>query len=231
MFSINTTEDMMKTYWSYEPKERSLLTDDDVRKLLDYELMEKGVAKVVAPEMLPVPAEVQVTKTVLFQIQSAGKYGRQSHALLFATVEDAQKAMTLIVGEEDHDYESGSQYVRPITDKTVTTVELISAEEHARVSATLKERKQAMDANEKARAQFAKDSKAQQDVLDKVWQDWHEQREFRAKCQRVRDTREEYIRMCDGDAEIAEKFLAKLYRPDEIADANEWFGVAAEGAA
>ena len=59
-----------------------------------------------------------------------------------------------------------------------------------------------------------------EDVLDKVWEDWHECRSERAKCQRIRDTRQEYLRMCDGNTEIAEKFLAKLFSAEEIAKAT-----------
>ena len=53
----------MKTYWDYSEKERAKLTEEEIKELLDVELMTKGIKKITAPE-LKVIQEVKVNTEV-----------------------------------------------------------------------------------------------------------------------------------------------------------------------
>ena len=192
------------------------MTEEQVCKLLDTELMTKGVAKVAAP-VLPELELLEVPKQVFYAVGPC----------LFERVEDAEACRKLSPMEEVQDYSFGyggeGKYPRRIESGIVHLM--------LPLHETLIERKAAILRNKekgavisKLQSQFEKDAKAMDDTLKGVWGDWYERREAARGHMAILDTFAEYTKLADGDQTIAMQFLLKLHTAEQIAAAREWFG-------
>jgi hypothetical protein len=211
-------EDSMKTYWDYSEKERSQMPEATVHGMLDIELMEKGVLKVVAPMLLPIEP-VELKKMMMFQVGG----------ILFKTAELAQKFLELEPKEEGYTYEVGYDIKHPkAIDPRIVQVEIHDEQSVLNSRQILVKNKSAKEQNDKAMEIFNKASKAMEDTLSGVWEDWHRCRGMECEHKNVIDTLETYKKMADGDAVIAEKFLEKIFTTAQIAAAKAWFGIERE---
>ena len=201
----------MKTYWDYKEKERARLTEEEVRELLDVELMTKGVKKIIAPILKPIQ-EVKVNTEIWFEVDT----------VFFKDAETAQKFLTLDPQKSTYDYACGYDYhyACPI-EQNIEQKKLYTQQDLLNLATILKQNKQAKEENEKLTSAYEKDIKEQNKVLDAVWSDWWKCKDRACELQKIVDTKTEYLKMTDGNEEIAMGFLKKIYTEEDIKEALE----------
>lgn len=208
----------MKTYWDYTEKERSEMTEENVRALLDTELMTKGVLKVEDVKLREVPT-VQIDKETWYEV----------NGVLFKTAEQAAKFLELDPHRSNYNYSYGSEfsYAEPIDTyyRDIKQVKMCNRTQVMNLGKTLAEIKQAREHNEKATASQGEAMKAVDKVLCGVWEDWYAQQAQAKRHEKIIQTFKEYEKMTDGDTAMAMEFLKKAFTEDEIQEANAWFGI------
>lgn len=212
----------MNRYWDLSEKDRSELTQEQVESLLTVELMEKGVVKVEPPIKVQVE-EISPPSLTLFCV----KAGYRDPGCGYMKAEDAAEAARNAVAL-DYDYIGGVHYNKlgKGRDVEITPVQVYTPEELQLQRAKIERNNAAKAANTKADEEYKAACKAVEDACSGVWDDWFEQRSTRSRYERIVKTYKEYLTTCDGNEEIAFKFLRKAYLDPEIALALEWFGVA-----
>lgn len=211
----------LKTYWDLSERDRAELTREDVERYADVELMTKGVLRVEAPKLEPVP-QAPEPDLEIFTVTAAG------HAkidIAFATTEQARAFVDLKPMRRDSHYVNGSwiYYVEPETEWKIG-----AERECSKGLADLRrdEFRQAHEVkarNEKASDAYQKALTAQQEALSDMWSDWHRQQGKAHNLKRVVDTLESYTLTASGDRSVAFRFLRKAFDDETILEAVEWF--------
>ena len=80
----------MNRYWDLTNKQRSLLTYDQVKALLEVELMEKGVLAVPKPELITTEP-VALIKETYYVPHYKGEYSDQAMPFAFRSAEDCER--------------------------------------------------------------------------------------------------------------------------------------------
>ncbi len=201
----------MKTYWDYNEKERAKLTEEEIRELLDVELMTKGVKKITVPVLKPIQ-EVSVASEIWFEVNGT----------FFKDAETAQKFLTLDPRKSTYDYACGYDYhyACPIEQK-IEQKTLYSQQGLLNFATILKQNKQAKEENQELTSDYEKNIKEQNKVLDCVWEDWYGCRDRACELKKIVDTKVEYLRMADNNEDIAMEFLKKIYSEEDIKEALE----------
>jgi len=209
----------MKTYWDFTERERSAMAEEQVRALLDVELMHKGVMKVQPPQLRAIEA-INVPKELLFQIEDTERTG-----IVFSNIDDARDFLQLRpkVIKSDWHLPSGSDKYAVQIDGSIKQVEVMTHQGVLDAQVQLKKNKEDRDHNEKVQREYAEAMKKVDDVLGGVWEDWHDQRATAEKYAKVKATLEEYKRLTEGDERLATTFLLKVYTSGEVKAAEEWF--------
>lgn len=199
----------MKTYWDYTEKERAELTEEEVRGLLDVELMTKGVKKITVPVLKSIQ-EVSVASEIWFEVDG----------IFFKDADTAQKFLTLDPRKSTYDYACGYDYhyACPIEQK-IEQKTLYSQQGLLNLSTVLKQNKQAKEENEKLTSAYDKDIEEQNKILDAVWSDWWRCRDRASELQKIVDTKAEYLKMTDNNEDMALDFLKKVYSEEDIKEA------------
>ena len=209
----------MKTYWDYQEHERAEMSMQDVEQLLDVELMTKGVAKVEPPEYITdnVPAMPDLTQKEYFQIGDCD--------LLFATSQQAAAVLKQNPLKTSYNYNStGYDYKYPVqVEPVIKTILMYDPAELGEYAKRIQEVKRIQGLNAELKSDYEKATKAQNEVFQGVWDDWNEQRNRLKRMQRIQTTYDEYVKMADGNATAAKKFLVKTYSRDDIIAASLWF--------
>ncbi len=203
----------MKTYWDYSEKERSEMMEEQVRSLLDVELMTKGVKKVEAPILKPIQS-VKVATEIWFEVNGA----------FFKSAELAQQFLALDPRKSTYEYSCGYDYrYACVIEPKIEQTQLYSRQELLNLATILQENKAAKDYNEQATTEYEKQKKETDKVLEGVWSNWYECRKEAAEHKKLRDTYDEYVTLTKGDIALAETFLKKVYTEEEVQATREWF--------
>jgi hypothetical protein len=216
----------MKTYWDYTDQERSLLTEDDVRLLLDVELMKEGVKKPVAPVLNEVPKSPLGQRTRFFGVECKGKYGSdESLSIAFRTAEEAQAFIELNAIKSDYDYECGSEfrYALPLNDAKIVSEELYTLDQINQFRSLLKQRKALAEENARLTSEYTKQSGLAEKITDGVWKNWYAAKSRREELQGIVKTYNQYLTLTKEDVGMALSFLAKVHTQDDISETREWF--------
>lgn len=201
----------MKTYWDYSEKERAKLTEEEIKGLLDVELMTKGVKKITAPILKPIQ-EVSVASEIYFEVDG----------VFFKDAETAQRFLTLDPKKSVYDYACGYDYhyACPIK-QTIEQKTLYSQQGLLNLATILKQNKQAKEENERLTSDYDKAIKEQNKVLNEVWSDWWRCKERDCELQKIIDTKTEYLKMTDNNEDMTMAFLRKIYNEEDIKEALE----------
>jgi hypothetical protein len=212
---------MLKTYWDLTEKERAALSSTDVERFLDAELMTQGVLRVEPLALLTEP-ELPAPDTAIFLIR-VDTYTRLDIA--FTTAEAAQAAIasalhltTAYIGSSSH------PVVAPLE-----KAEVIAETVHSKAQAEAFRRDfekvgEIREENRRRKNAFTEESTKEKDALQGLWKDWHECCARAERFSRVLATFETYLKMADGNDQIARKFLVKAYGDETLKDASEWHG-------
>lgn len=208
----------MKTYWDYSEKERSEMGEEQIRALLDVELMSKGVKKVEAPILKPVKS-VEIETEVWFEVGD----------VFFKTAEQAQQFLALNPKHSTYEYSCGYDYhYAAEIESEIKQSSLYSRQALLDLASILKENKAAKAYNEDISSAHEKRTEEVDKVLNGVWEDWYECKTKAAQHRKVLETRSEYMKLTDNNADLADTFLKKVYSTEEIKEADAWFGDDAE---
>lgn len=216
----------MKNYWDYSEMERSELTEDQIKSLLDVELMTAGALKPVAPKLKEVSPNPLGEKAKFFNIQAKDKYGSQSSVdVCFANIEDANKFLALKPFIRDYEYEIGSDYyyAKPITEAAIKVDELYSQEQINSYRSVMKQRRSATEENERLTKLYTTACAKSEKITEGVWKDWYACHAQRGDMQAVVDTFKDYLKLTEGNSELALTFLAKAFDAETIESARQWF--------
>lgn len=216
----------MKRYWDFSEQERAEMTRENVESLLKFELMEAGVEAVAAVELEEIP-EVTVTKKTMWRVGHDGRYSSKGNFdCLFDTQEQATAFTKLNPSWSDYDWEVGNNYTYSVK-STGLCIESVEVCDHASVltvTPQLKNIAAIKKRNEQATSEFNEKAKKVESVCDGVWDDWFECGNKKADALRLRSNYNEYLGMCDGNAETAMKFLRKTFTDERVDRAIEWLG-------
>jgi hypothetical protein len=214
----------LKTYWDLEPKTRAELSESDVQRFIDAELMLKGVLKVEPPELEPEPELPEIAKSTWHKVDGFD--------LVFATAEEALRFSQLKPRTTDTrhvgDYWRSNkkvEYIKaPITPGEVVPVLLATEDEITRHRSALDKLGAVEKANNEKREEHAKALRLTNEALKGLWDDWHARRAESARHRKVVDTYSSYVQTA-GDHTVAAKFLQKVFSIEQIREASAWTGV------
>lgn len=204
----------MKTYWEHSEFERSKMTEDQVKDLLDLHLMERGVLKIVAPKLRTIDPDPVLKTTTMYEVGD----------VVFETAEKAQKFLELGPTRLNYEYAIGYDYKFPVSvGNEIKAIQVFDRQSIMDAKTVLAKNKSAKEKNEKAERKFEEDSKKMRSCLDEVWEDYYRCQTVERKHKKIADTMAEYLLLADGDSDIAYGFLKKVFTEDEIKESNEWF--------
>jgi hypothetical protein len=215
-----------QTYWDLEPKTRAALSESDVQRYVDAELMLKGVLKVEPLELDPEPDEPELAKQTVYRLEGFTD-------VAFRSADAAKAFAALSPLKLDRKYLNGNwsrsvPFLNADVNLRLDATEASTADDVLLATKDLERHAALKEANEKKRNAYSAALKTQNDALAGMWSDWHDQRGLAARHRRVVDTYEAYCKTAGGNTTVAAKFLQKVFSVEQIQDANEWFGCAIE---
>lgn len=211
----------MDRYWDLSETDRASLTDEEYNDLLAVELMERGVLRPKCELLDAPPPEPELEKCSGYVIQYRDRRwgGRSELPIMFERATHAQEFIKLLPNEVYHDSDSGLDVSGPFDEMRVIGKECVSqsaAETHRTV---LRDRRRISEANERLLSKYREAERA----VDK---ETEAMRADRARCiasaqrlDRVRETMAEYVKLTNGDHEMARTFLCKVYPVDIVREA------------
>lgn len=211
----------MNRYWDLEDKERAALSEENVRSLLDVELMEKGVLKVVAPVLREIE-HVELPHTKMFVIKH-GEYSYGELPIAFSSPEDAQRFVDLKPMLLLSDWQTKTTSACRLLSASITTKDVVEEQHVMNATTVLKSNVEKRDHNDRVEREWREKQKLVDQATNGVWADWYRCRELQDKMRRVVETRDEYARLTNGDVALARTFLEKVFSLDDITTADAWF--------
>lgn len=205
---INHKGDKMKTYWENSEIERMNMKSEEVQALIDIELMTKGIIKVNPPVFKEIKSLDQFEKVIYYEVSG----------ILFKTMEQASAFVQLNPLKESYDYYGGGYEFKyaEAADNSIKTTSLFKSDDIKINSVVFKGNKVAKEYNEAEEKKYKKELQIMDDATHPVWDDWHEKQATRYKCERINETYQDYLKMTEGNAQLAKDFLSKIYSESEI---------------
>lgn len=212
----------MSKFDSLAPRQKALLNPDLIRKhYLNEVLMERGVNPVlpnlVLEEMPPCPV---IPEREYFVItMKHGSYNSTSLAFEDKAALDTFRAL----GTLCMNWTGSKTEVSPVSEFDVAVRMLPDHREAQHHQAALKAREGILERNKRACAEYDRLA----DAIESVMADLNSQvsdAQFEGHvATQVNNTAEEYLRLCDNDADKARVFLLKVFSEDEIQRSEAWF--------
>lgn len=213
-------------YWDYTPRQRALMSRDEVAQFIDFELMRKGVIKVETPILREVP-DVEIKTTTFYSVGYNRIYSWEDF-IIVSTPEEAQTILGMKLFTKDSSYDCGHSryYAKRADEAAVKPIELMTQEDFTAASKILKEQAAAISFNDTVQKEYDKNAKAMDEATSGMFDDWTEQQLEERKAQTILSTWKRYLGMCKGQWEIAAEFLVKAHTREDIQKAIDWLGEA-----
>lgn len=205
----------LKTYWDYTEKERSEMSEEQVKGFIDSELMINGVLRVIPPKLRTVE-EINIAEgDIWFEVLN----------VVFDDIEKAKKFIELEPKTHNYNYhfESKYRYVEEPYSLSIQSIKLISKEKYGEISGALKKSEKDREFNEKIQKEYEEASEKMEKIINRLYEDWYRCLELKRKYESILDTYDEYLIICEGDSAMAKTFLGKVYIADDILSYEEWF--------
>lgn len=212
----------MKSYWDLSERERAALTAESVEAFLDVERMVRGAVKPAPPQLEPLE-DVALRTRSAFVIRY-DDYHRCNVA--FETADDARAFLALKPLRLERLYPAGVDAVLALAlgDPSIAEVQLPDGAEVEALSTRLKVNRERKERNDAASAEYAR-------ALNKYDEALTELRDDLARCQmlarehaQVHATWLDYVRLADGDRDVAWKFLVTAFGDVRAREAFAWHG-------
>jgi hypothetical protein len=220
----------MNDYWDLSEKERSVLTREDCKKYIAYELMRKGVAGIPEPiyedEGKPISmpnVEIVYNIDIGYNTIVSVKTMDEVNIILtaFSHVDPGSigsKSVYDYRSKYDNPkfFESWTESLKVVKTEVYPEAELNAIQEVLQEQGVINRR------NTDKRNEYTKANKEIDTALSDMWEDWERCCALGERNRGILATYSEYEEMCEGNSEMALGFLAKAYSEDEIDEAFEW---------
>jgi hypothetical protein len=213
----------MKSYKEHSQLERANMTSDDVESLLKIELMGAGIVEVKSPtKPVPPPKFEPALEGLVFQPTIHAGYER-SLDFAFLNEEDSAVFAKMQIVKLTEDYDVKLKTVERTEGPTkISIVSVVSEEMLKQAKKAKKECSVDLTSYNIALDEYDTYRADRDEVLDPVWEDWGDMRSIHMKSQHLLSVFNEYVDTCDGDEELAMKFLKKAYTDKAIQEAYEF---------
>ncbi len=209
------------TYWDMTEKERAALTEQDVERFLDAELMTKGVLRPAPLELLTEPA-LPEPDVEIFVVKSRGF---QRLDVAFHTAEAARTCLErCLVLETSYIGGHTVYHVNPLREPTIENQRIHSTMAVEQARSSFEKQAAVKTENDRRRRAHDEETKHQEEALRGLWDDWHQCRARGVEMERVWTTFREYSKIA-GDDETARRFLARAFDVAKLKAAEDWHGV------
>lgn len=205
----------MKTFHDYADLEKANLTEEEVEGLLKYELMEQGIVTPQPPTPLP-EDEPELEEKTYYRPSLKSYSGLDC---VFATAAEAEKFMALNPLILDSGYPSYRNNVEVPTEPKVEIVKAISKSDYESAKGQIEGAAENKRKNKEAQEAYEEKLSAASASTNHIWTEWAEARSKKQVSQQMVDVYAQYLIDCDGNEEIALRFLGKAYSQNEIKDA------------
>jgi len=209
----------MKTFNDYSELEKANLTEVEVQALLKYELMELGIVKPSEPELLPEDEAPVLQSKVYYQPYLKSYSGL---CCAFATAKEAEAFLKLNPLILESEYPSYVSTVESPKETKVESVQAISKADFSKSESQLNKAKKNKEKNETATNSYNEEVKKSNDATSYVWDEWMECGRKKKNAEKVLELYDQYLEDCEGNEEIAVRFLGKVYSVNEIRNAYEF---------
>ena len=215
----------MQDYWDLTNKQRAALTADDIEHLLDVELMRQGLVRPKKPELETV-TEVAPETEQFYGVAYPGKYSSDDQlGVVFDNEIDALQVASMTMYRTERDYRKGDiKYAAKAVTGKVVPLRLPGEVAVTQLQVELEQASDTKKKNEALLSEYNKATKAVDDALKSLLTDWRECQEMARQMAQVRATCDRYLQLCDGDNDLAAKFLAEAYDEETLTQATEWYG-------
>jgi hypothetical protein len=219
----------MKRLDDYTEVELSAATNKDIDRLIEVEAMVAGVAKPVPPEEAdpePLPP-ISPTRRV-YTLATSKKYGSPDYwPQVFNSEYDAKAIADLAnksaIGTYDHShygtstYDIGSVPTVYVVAANIPDSATVKAHEHRNKALT--ERSNIAKA---AREEYAAACEKYEEVASRVRSRWYQAGSARQSARNMLDERARFRELANGDADVADKFLAAKWGEEVVRDLMKW---------
>lgn len=203
------------TYWDVPENERHALTESEIEYYCRRELADSGYVYPNPPVVLPEdPPPVETTTFYQPQIDSYNKLD-----LAFETMAEAVTFLRLSCVKVEREWRADVNYSKPLAGMSIEPVELPTEEQIDAVKQSLSEAKKNREANQESRKEFDKAVSECDEIIERVRSDHRERLSHEYSLQCIRDTYAEFLKIADGEALIATRFLLKRHNREEAVEA------------
>lgn len=213
----------MSRFDNLAQRQKAQLTPEIIRKhYLNEVLMERGVNPIVpGPVLEELPPRPMIQDREYFTVAlKHGGYNSTTVVFEDKAALDTFRSLGALCMNWDG---SGKYSVHTPQDTEVAVRMLPDHREAQHHQAVLKAREDISRRNEGACQEFDRLMGAVQKVEDDLFTQVREAREEEHVAVRVNATAEEYLRLCDGDADKAHTFLLKVFSEEDIQRSITWF--------
>jgi hypothetical protein len=206
----------MKRYWDLTEMERAKLSDEEVKMLEAVELMEGGVLRPVPPKLQAEP-DVQVETTTCYTLNEVSEGRAEPLEITFASREDADKVAAMPIFLRKKSYDAPARFVH----ETIRVIPepLATEDSIAKQALALSESYRIAEANKSERYRFDRENGKVREKLKSLRENLRACRAEYERLGTIRTTYAEYLKMADGNEEMAKAFLAKAFDEELIKEA------------
>lgn len=215
----------MKTIDQMTQPEVAAMSEEDLEKYIDLELMSVGVLRPREPVLQPLPDVVVKCKDYwTIQINKGGDYGNALDLdIAFETDTEAKEFLDLCpyILKTEWGLGEGQKFVIKITpgDAKVFSCSFPERDELLKKGQQLAKLKEVRDANAREEREYQKALDQVKKVAEDVYRSWNVARDRKRFMDRLIETFSKYVEMSEGNAAIAEAFLSKAFKAEEIEEA------------
>jgi len=205
----------MKTFNDYTDLEKANLTEEEVEGLLKFELMEQGVVAPIKPELLP-EDEPEIEEKVYYR-PSLKSYSGLDCA--FATAKEAEAFLALSPLIFDEGYPTYRKNVQKPEEVKVEAVKVITKADYDSAQAAIQKAADNKSRNKERTEKYEEETQKVSEATLHIWTAWAVCKAKKIQSQQVVDLYAQYVKDCDGNVQIALRFLGKAYSSTEIENA------------
>jgi hypothetical protein len=204
----------MTRYWNLTIRQRTELTEEQLQKLLQVELMENGIVPAIEPALQDVPV-AEPPNTIGWRIGN----------VVFLEHASVEKFLQLAPCQADYEHRAGyeNKVLKPYSQQ-VDMVQLYDEPAMQRNLAALQEAHAAKTHNEKAMKEYRAACDANHNATRALMDDYADCKRQLAEAEQVVRTFDEYVELADGNYHSAARFLAAAYKGRDVVAAFELAG-------
>jgi hypothetical protein len=202
----------MKRYWDLTTKQKAALTDDELESLMRVELMENG-------NLVPEPPKLEEVKPEDFERSTYYAIkcdGCVTLDVLFDNVERATSFLALKPLRRGSSWQRGADHACTVEHASISPEQLPSEDTLAANQSLVTENAHIKSRNAAATSAYRKACDELAEHKKELLADYRNALASERDAERIRKTFEEYKAMCDGDEDVARRFLAKAFSAECI---------------